>query len=203
LYPARSLSLLIVQLSRALPVLGGGAGDVGGGEDDVGEEGGGGEDVGEGGGVVTDKVGVSNCERLGICPTRRCRPRPPATLLPDETAAPFAALARALAAPGLAVVTPASGTEVPDKALVVRGACRESADTPVDRRLSLDVGIVDGGCEGREVLCVRPPDGEVTTPCPGRLVNLRWSERAVDGDGEGDAGSTALGSTGLESDSWR
>ena len=155
------------------------------------------------GGVVTDKVGVSNCERLGICPTRRCRPRPPVTLLPDETAAPFAALARALAAPDPAIVTPASGTEVPDKALVVKGACRASADTPVDRRLSLGVGTADGGCEGEGVLCVRPADGEVTTPCPGRLVNLRWSERAVDADGEGDAGATALGSAGLESDSWR
>ena len=187
----------MVQLSRALPVLGGGAGEVGGG-------GGGGDDVGEEGvGVVTDKVGVSNCERLGICPTRRCRPRPPVTLLPDETAAPFAALARALAAPGLAVVTPASGTEVPDKALAVKGACRASADTPVDRRLSPGVGTVDGGCEGEGVLCVRPSDGEVTTPCPGRLVNLRRSERAVDEDGEGDAGVTALGSTSLESDSWR
>src|SRR5678810_1230207 len=108
----------MVQLSRALPVLGGDAGEVGGGEDDDGEDGDGDgeDDVG----VVTDNVGVSNCERLGICPTRRCRPRPPVTLLPDETAAPFAALARALAAPGLAVVTPAGGTEVPDKALVVK-----------------------------------------------------------------------------------
>lgn len=194
----------MVQLSRALPVLGGGAGEVGGGEDDDGEDGDGEDGDGEDdGGVVTDKVGVSNCERLGICPTRRCRPRPPVTLLPDETAAPFAALARALAAPGLAVVTPASGTEVPDKALAVKGACRASADTPVDRRLSLGVGTADGGCEGEGVLCVRPADGEVTTPCPGRLVNLRWSERAVDADGEGDAGATALGSAGLESDSWR
>jgi hypothetical protein len=196
----------MVQLSRALPVLGGGAGEVGGGEDDDGEDGDGEGGDGDGEddvGVVTDNVGVSNCERLGICPTRRCRPRPPVTLLPDETAAPFAALARALAAPDLAVVTPAGGTEVPDKALVVKGACRASADTPVDRRLSLGVGTADGGCEGEEVLCVRPADGEVTTPCPGRLVNLRWSERAVDGDGAGDAGATALGSTGLESDSWR
>src|SRR5678810_592141 len=113
----------MVQLSRALPVLGGDAGEVGGGEDDDGEDGDGegGDGDGEGGdgdgeddvGVVTDNVGVSNCERLGICPTRRCRPRPPVTLLPDETAAPFAALARALAAPDLAVVTPAGGTEVP------------------------------------------------------------------------------------------
>ena len=190
---------MMVQLSRALPVLGEGAGEVGGGEDDDGEDGDGEDD----GGVVTDKVGVSNCERLGICPTRRCRPRPPVTLLPDETAAPFAALARALAAPGLAVVTPASGTEVPDKALAVKGACRASADTPVDRRLSPGVGTVDGGCEGEGVLCVRPSDGEVTTPCPGRLVNLRRSERAVDEDGAGDAGVTALGSTGLESDSCR
>jgi len=196
----------MVQLSRALPILGAGAGDVGGGEDDDGEDGDGEGGDGDGEddvGVVTDNVGVSNCERLGICPARRCRPRPPVTLLPDETAAPFAALARALAVPGLAVVTPASGTEVPDKALVVKGAWRASADTPVDRRLSLRVGTVDGGCEGGEVLCVRLPDGEVTTPCPGRLVNFRWEERAVDGDGAGDAGATALGSTGLESDSWR
>lgn len=194
----------MVQLSRALPVLGGGAGEVGGGGDDDGEDGDGKDGDGEDdGGVVTDNVGASNCERLGICPARRCRPRPPVTLLPDETAAPFAALARALAVPGLVVVTPASGTEVPDKALVVKGAWRASADTPVDRRLSLGVGTVDGGCEGEGALCVRPPDGEVTTPCPGRLVNLRWSERAVDGDGAGDAGATAFGSTGLESDSWR
>ena len=97
---------------------------------------------------MTDNVGVSNCERLGICPARRCRPRPPVTLLPDETAAPFVALARALAVPGLAVVTPARGAEVPDKALAVKGAWRASADTPVDRRLSLRVGTGDGGCEG-------------------------------------------------------
>ena len=163
---------MMVQLSRALPVLGGGAGEVGGGGDDDGEDGDGKDGDGkdgdgeDDGGVVTDNVGASNCERLGICPARRCRPRPPVTLLPDETAAPFAALARALAVPGLVVVTPASGTEVPDKALVVKGAWRASADTPVDRRLSLGVGTVDGGCEGEgaQLQGARP----LLVPLPGK-----------------------------------
>jgi len=192
----------------ALPVPEGGAGaigEVGGG---TGELGGGGEYVGE---VlcefVTDKVGVSNCERPGICTIRRCRPRPPVGLVPGEMAAPIPAPARALAVAGLAVesVALASGTKGVVRvlgigAVVVRGGdiCGVIAVPTIDRRF----GTV-AGAERGPVLSLEPADGAVTIACPGRLVNFRWSERAVDADGAGAVGVTVLGSTGPLSDSWR
>jgi hypothetical protein len=134
-------------------------------------------------------------------------PLPPIAPVPDETAESTAGLARALAEAGLAAesVTPPNGTEGPVTALVVsgEGACWAGADPPVDRRLSLRGGTVDGGCEGRAVLWVTPGCGALTVTCPGRLVNFRWDERVVDADGEGDVGATAFGSIDLGSVSCR
>jgi hypothetical protein len=191
----------------ALPVLEEGAGagaigEVGGG---TGELGGGREYVGE---VlcefVTDKFGVSNCERPGICTIRRCRPRPPVGLVPGEMAAPIPAPAKALAVAGLAVESAAlaSGTEGVVRVLGIGAVVVRVGDIwgaiavpAIDRRF----GTVAGA--GERGLVLEPADGAVTIACPGRLVNFRWSERAVDADGVGVAGVTVLGSRGLLSDS--
>jgi hypothetical protein len=146
------------------------------------EVGGGGEGGGEDddGGAGADRVGASNCERPDTCSTRRCMLRPPVTPLPDETAAAIPALASPLAAVGFEVesVAPASGTNVPvdmlETGAFVTGACVATAVPPVDRRF----GIVDGACETGAVLSADPADGAVMVACLGRLVNLRWSERA-------------------------
>jgi len=133
-------------------------------------------------------------------------PRPPVPLLPDGPAEPAPALAKALVEVGLTVevVTGPNGTELLVTAPVVReeGVCWASADTPVDKRLSLRAGAVDIGGEGGSML-VCPADGAVTVTCPGRLVNFRGTERVVDVEEEGEDGVGVLVSTVLESGSWR
>jgi len=132
-------------------------------------------------------------------------PRPPVALLPDGAAGPGPVPAKAVPEAGLIVegVTAPTGTELPATGLVVRedAACWANADTPVDGRLSLRTGAVEVGCESGSVLVI--VDGAVTVVCPGRLVNFRGSERELDVDVEGDVGASVLGSTGLESVSWR
>ena len=140
-----------------------------------------------------------------MSPTRRCIPRPPAPRLPDGAAEPGPVPAKAIPATGLLVegVTAPNGTELPAMAPVVReeAACLVIADTPVDGWLSLRTGAVEVGGESGSVLA--PVDGAVTVVCPGRLVNFRGSERELDVDVEGDVGAGVLGSTVLESVSWR
>ena len=133
-------------------------------------------------------------------------PRPPVPRFPDGPGEPAPALAKALVEGGLTVeaVTAPTGTELPVTAPVVRaeGVCWASADTPVDKRLSLRVGAVDiGGGGGSMLVC--PADGSVTGTCPGRLVNFRGAERVVDVEEEGEDGVGVLVSTVLESGSWR
>jgi hypothetical protein len=151
---------LLVQLSMALPVPGGGGvleGGAAGGAD--------------GGGGETDTVGANNCERPDICSARRCIPRPPVTLLPGETATPVPALTNAPAAAGFDVESIAfalaKGTDAPVEALELgtfvrgKGACAANAVPPVERWLSLRVGIVDVDCERGTVLPAEPTDGAV------------------------------------------
>lgn len=140
-----------------------------------------------------------------MSPTRRCIPRPPAPRLPDGAAEPGPVPAKAIPETGLLVegVTAPNGTELPAMAPVVReeAACLVIADTPVDGWLSLRTGAVDEVGESGSVLVI--VDGAVTVVCPGRLVNFRGSEREFDVDVEGDVGAGVLGSTVLESVSWR
>ena len=140
-----------------------------------------------------------------MSPTRRCMPRPPVPRLPDGTAEPAPMPAKALPEAGLIVegVTAPNGIELPAEAPVVReeAACWVSADTPVDERLSLRTGAVDGGGDSDSVLVT--VDGAVTVACPGRLVNFRGRVRVLDVEAEGDVGAGVLGSTVLESVSWR
>lgn len=133
-------------------------------------------------------------------------PRPPVLPLPDGTAEPLPVPAKAIPETGLLVegVTAPNGTELPATAPVVRekGVGWASADTPVDKRLSLRAGAVDmGGGGGSMLVC--PADGAVTVTCPGRLVNFRGTERVVDVEEEGEDGVGGLVSTDLESVSWR
>src|SRR5262245_40372720 len=157
-------------------------------------------------GFVTDKFGATSCDRAGMSPTRRCMLRPPVPLLPDGAVGPPPALAKALVEVGLTVegVAVPDGTELPvtDPVATGEGVGWASADTPVDKRLSLRVGVVDGGGGGGSML-VTPADGTVTVTCPGRLVNFRGAERAVEVEGEGEDGAGVLVSTVLESGSWR
>jgi len=81
----------------------------------------------------------------------------------------------------------------------VTGACVATAVPPVDRRF----GIVDGACETGAVLSADPADGAVMVACLGRLVNLRWSERASGWAGTGAVGATVPGSPDRKSESWR